>query len=899
MACCVFTAYVMSRIIKACELFDLRILEVKYNDSDSDFSSAPSFQPVYGQQSNTTSRTAAAHTGKAGQQQPSEDQPWTTTRLLVTGMICSACVSTITHALTSHPAVLRANISLPLSRATIMFNATNASTEDLISIIEDVGYGAEALVTGYGGSGAQNLRLVRREEELQALKIAFNGAAKWATAIATFDWARYIAEGTHLAGALDPMLQLSALVVAVSVQATHGRWIHHNAWSSCYARGRFQLPNLTMDTLLSLSLALSVSLSLFNIGLHGLAGPQTKTYFSTASFLTVVISGGRYLDVTLKRQGAASFARLFGLQQELDLGTVIVEQKVRVDQEEVNKPIETVLTQCPMNLLTPLDVYHIPAGVVIPCDSYVLRGQSLIDEANMTGESRPVRKSVGDLLMSGTRNISASVVAVVLKEQAQSSLEKLVDSIEEATEMKYTGASSGEELMPAVVQIVTRHFVPVVLVLALVDFILILGSPTCYLPLTDRTNVACERAMAILAAACPCAIGLANPSAIMAGIDAAYTQGVLLPGGANALETLSRLTHLVLDKTGTLTEGRLKTSKALFAEPFRSDARKRQLCYNVLSAAERDEAQAHPMGRAVFQWCVRQLQESSHLQQAICEPGASPARNISKVTGKGVFAEVQDHNDIWHVVHIGSERFLSEHHISVAPDTATQLAGLQARAQVHFALDGKYAGTFVLQDTIRQNAPAVIQSLRSLGLNLTMLTGDTVVEAHRVSSQLQIPVLAARSLPQEKRDLVVSLRESSVEGRTNNVVAMLGDGLNDAPAQAAADVGILFSLSPLSSRSSNSTSSLALGTSAADVIVMTADLTAVPKLISIARKTMLQARVNTYWAILYNTVAIALAMGVGEPFGLKSPDASSAGMMMAFSSITVLGMSLQLRQRLN
>jgi heavy metal translocating P-type ATPase len=896
MACCVFTAYIMSRIIKACELFDVRLLEVKYNDSDLDAYPASGFQPVLDKQRVTTLGAAATVSVAREKQIPGPTERWATVRLLITGMTCSACASTLTHALTSHPSVSRAKISVPLSRATVVFEPRKASTADLISAIEDVGYGAEVLQQGNGGS-TQNLRLIQNEEELQALKNAFNGAAKWATVTSVLDWMTKVAIEGQLQRLLVLVSHFGALAIACYVQGTHARWIHRNAWASCYSRRRLQMPNLNMDSLLSLSLSLSIILSFFNIALDGPANSQTKTYFATASFLTVVISGGRYLDVTLKRQGATSFTRLYGLQREIEMGTVMVEGTLRRNGDEAEADIcEAVLTPCPSSLLAPLDTYHIPPQSLIPCNSYIIRGSSLIDESNMTGESAPVRKSVGDMLMSGTRNLSAGVVAVVLKEQSESSLEKLVRSIEEATESRCNGAGSGNGSGSGVADVMMRYFVSAVLILTVVGFVATYSlSPHC-LPLMGRVNLACERAMAILAAACPCAIGLANPSAIMAGVDAAYFHGMLLPGGAKALENLARLTHLVLDKTGTLTEGKLQISEAFFAEPLSSEPEKMMLCYSLLSAAERDEAQRHPVARTVFQWCVKKLQASSHLLDSTVQAGTSPTRNVSNTTGKGVVAEVQGHDNIWYTVHIGSKRFLSEHDISLAP--STQLATARGGAQVHFAIDGSYAGSFVLQDTIRQNASAVVESLKELGLSLTMLTGDSELEARRVSSQLHIPVLAAKSLPHEKRDLVVALQRASTGGTTNNTVAMLGDGLNDGPAQAAADVGILFSSSPLSSRSSDSASSLAIGTSAADVIVMTSDLAAVPKLITIARKTVAQGRWNTLWAVLYNAIAIALAMGVGQPFGLKSPDASSAGMMMAFSSITVLAMSLHLRQRL-
>ncbi|KIX09905.1 uncharacterized protein Z518_00986 [Rhinocladiella mackenziei CBS 650.93] len=895
MACCIFTAYFMSRIIKACELFDIRLLDIKYNDFDPDAEFTPGFE----------SRTSLGHPRYNSRHKTNDvnneprdpkSEPLTTTRLFIKGMTCSACVSTLTHALTSHPSVIRINISLVLSRATIIYNSHGTSIHDLISLVEDAGYGAEVLGQGNNGSAADNLRLVRRDEELQELKKAFNGAAKWATCITMVEWVRKMNINTAIAPILDPIALLFALVIACYDQLFHARWIHRNAWAACYSKRGLQLPTLSMDTLLSLSLLLSIVLSLFNIALYGLLDPQRKTYFLSTSFLTVVISGGRYLDVTLKRQGAAGFGRLLGLQMDMEWGTFLVEGRIRKngDDAEVDGSVESGLvsdlppaasrsnllepqtTSIPASLLAPIDVYRIPPQSLIPCDSYVIRGASLVDESNMTGESIACRKSVGDFLMSGTRNLSDGLVAVVLKGQTESSLERVVESIQASTELKYESAQNSTDDSPdkSLVDIMTRYFVSAVLILTSLCFTFTLFTSTTSISRIDRLNMSCERAMAILAAACPCALGLANPSAIMAGIDACYAHGVLVPGGSMALKKVARLTHIVLDKTGTLTDGRLQISDVVFAQPFYSDPQKRELLYSLLCAAERDEAQTHPVGRAVFQWCLRQLQLQTHARHdgqtkppMANESGTASTRNISAAPGKGISCEVHDVNNIWYTVHIGSERFLTEYDINIPPsaqDTTTI---------VHFSLDHKYAGTFTLQDKIRSSAPSVIESLKSLGLSLTMLTGDSEIEAHRVSSELAIPVLAAKSLPHEKRTLVESLQTQS-DSRTKNIVAMLGDGLNDAPAQAAADVGILFSLSPLSRpRSPTTTRTVALGTSAADVILMTPDLASLPKLIQIARKTVQQAQWNIWWAVVYNAVAVSLAMGAGEWIGLGSIDA--------------------------
>lgn len=879
----------MSKIISACELFDVRLLDIKYNDADSE-ANYPARDLMYPYPANFSNTAGASDPTRPNPRAPT-DTPIQTIRLLVAGMTCAACVATLTTKLTAHKGAIRISISLPLSKATIVFDSTQTSIEDLVSSVEDVGYGAEVLGHGGHGTATQNMRMLQREDELRELRQSFNGAAKWATTITIIDWLhRCIPSHSKLGTTLASFLHFITLVIACYLQTRYAKWIHRNAWAACFTRTRWRLPTLSMDTLLSLSLLLSVALSFFNITLHGLSPRHAKTYFSSASFLTVVVSGGRYLDVTLKRQGTAGFARLFGMQRELELGTVMVEGPwIRAQGSETldHHSSKHCLTPLPTTLLAPLDTYHVPPQSLIPCDSYVVRGTSIVDESSMTGESVPVRKTVGDFLTSGTRNLSRGVVAVVLKAQSDSSLEKLVESIEQATEIKYeareTTSLDPRQTKGLLVDLMTAYFVPAVLIISSIGFLISFYASYKGLPISDRINLACERAMAILAAACPCAIGLANPSAIMAGIDASYVHGILLPGGAQALENISKLTHLVLDKTGTLTEGKLQISEESLIEPFRTDSRRRELMYSLLCAAERDEAQTHPVARAVFQYCLRQLQPDSNAAEDVpsldYDHGTAPIREAVIVPGKGIACEVQAFNKLWYTVHIGSERFLLDSDIKL-PSTlgdpidqkSSSLHQSNDTTAVYFAIGKLYVGTFTLRDAIRKSAPAVIQELKSNGIDLTMLTGDTAAEAYRVSKELGIPVLAAKSLPDEKRQLVEGLkspmpfqpkRHSSLEQSApstppRNIVAMLGDGLNDAPAQAVADVGILFGLSPLTR------SSRAIHTSATDVILLTPDLSVLPKLLNIAKQSVAQATWNTKWAVAYNIAAISAAMGAGE-----------------------------------
>lgn len=349
--------------------------------------------------------------------------------------------------------------------------------------------------------------------------------------------------------------------------------------------------------------------------------------------------------------------------------------------------------------------------------------------------------------------------------------------------------------------------------------------------------------------------------------DIAHSQGILLGGGIRTMRALSTTTHVVMDKTGTLTQGHLGVVSHRFAEDLKLN---RQLCYRLLAAAEFEEARVHPVASAVFKWALTKAQ--GRPSELVPE-----TRNLRRVLGMGVSCEVKGHSDEWIAVHVGHESFLSSNNIIVTPDTKD--SGRSAASKVHFAFSNRYAGSVIVRDTIRPNASSVVTKLLESGRQVTMLTGDNDEEAARISSSLGIQVLASRALPHDKVAHVEAL-----QGRSHHV-AMVGDGVNDAPAQAAANVGISISR----------TQGFLVGSGS--VVIVSGDLRAIVALFAISEKVVWQAKVNVCWALVYNVFALSLALGAWEPWGLRI-NQSMAGTLMAVSSTSVLGMSLWLRWRL-
>ncbi|KIW09924.1 hypothetical protein PV08_11700 [Exophiala spinifera] len=802
MACCLLAAFVINRFIATCEYFDIKLLEIKYNDFDD------------------------------GWKTKEEGVQLTSTHLVITGMTCATCTATIERVLQKIQGVEQIDVSLSLETATIVYDALKTSPEDLIREVEQVGYGAQL----YERPSNETFRLLCRTEELSSLRRSFNAATLSSSAVLLTERLRATCSARGWGRQYTTSLLVISLLLSSWVKFFDSRFTHRSAWT----RGKQGL--FTMDTLTSLSLLLGMTLSLFNLGLQGVE--LGRTYFTSGSFLATVIIGGKYLDALLKKKNMANLAILYRMESEaavvkvLNGGTYIPAASLRVGQEIVLAP-----------------------NSVVPCDCYILDGMSTVDQSTMTGESLPVKRTAGDFVCAGTRNLSAPLVAVVHREQYDSSLHRLIDSIAAAAEQKL----NGQERMV----LATTYFVTGILILTAVGFAMSYVSSEPGLSILQRINVASERAMAILAAACPCVLGLAVPSASMAGIDAAWSQGVLFLNGARTIENLTKLTHVVMDKTGTLTEGRLQVVGAEFTAFFRTD---QSLCYRLVCAAERTEAEFHPVGRALFQWALRQMdvREKRYL-------ATTAVRNFSSHPGKGLSCEVEIAHENWRTVHIGSMDFLHNCRIPVAPQNSFPTH--QSTMEVYFAVNFAFAGSIHLQDAVRAEAANVVSTLKSLGLEVSMLTGDAPLEAARVSSQLSIPVLASKSLPAEKHSHILALQAQGAK------VAMIGDGINDGPAQAAADVGILLSPSPITI------------SGAADILVMSPTLLSLPRIMNIARMTKAQARRNIMFAVVYNATAISLAMGVGRGWGLEV-NASAAGTMMAFSSLGLLGSGWWLRQRL-
>lgn len=820
MACCVFTAYVMNRLIRACEILDIKLIDIKYNDFDDDY----------------YSDTVDSKSGSTA----------TLSTVTVQGMTCAACVSTIETAISSLQGVQAVSVSLAMSKVNVLHVEDLAPLSVVVDAINARGYDAHAGER----TTEENLEAVQHTQRLTQLKSSFRQAGALSSLLVLV---------SKLPSILPVFMEYAAVQTLMS--ALVGAWIqvviasdiHLTAWK----RGSVLQPD--MDLLVSLSLILNLVMGCASWAVADYE--QSSSYFMSGSLLTTVIIGGRCIRTLLEKQMATGLAALYSLQAK----TALIQVLDHSDHDSGYGDSESAATnirQLPALALRPGHEIIIPPSSIIPCDCYVVTGHGLIDQAVMTGESLPVRREPGDFLMSGCRNVGREFVAVVSSSQQDSALEQLISNITTATE---TRGNSG------IVPNITVWFVQLILLIAMIAFASqMLGSIDT--TLRQRLLIAGERMTAILASACPCALGLATPTALLSCISIAWNKGIILTGGAETVKSLSTLTHMVLDKTGTLTTGRLNVSGIHGA-----------LSNNhlmLVCAAEKYDAAVHPVAGAIFKWSLAGLDEKAKVQQ-----NKLILAEYNSHAGKGVQCMIRDPtNDHTNMIHIGTANFLREYDIMIPLDGSAEVS--ENTIQVHVAIDRLHVACLMLQDTVRAEAADVLTTLRSdLSLELAMLTGDKATEAQRVSKVLGISVLSSAALPGSKKDFVENIQKRS----SRNCVAMVGDGINDTPGLRTADVGIL--LSPGLSRSNR------ICVQAADVILTNPNLGGLFEAVQIAKTTQWQIKFNIAWALMYNLIAVSIAAGVLETWGVVV-DSSTAGMLMAGSSISIVAFSLLSRSRL-
>jgi Cu+-exporting ATPase len=779
----------------------------------------------------------------------------------VTGMTCAACQGRVQRTLGRTPGVVDATVNLMMANATVAYDPASVTPAALVATIQKTGYGAELPRPEASPFDEQAARDRAQDAEFRELraKALVSGAVGLVAMVASMP----LMAGDHAAGhgvvadpfmrwamtSLTPALRAAApwlyaipaaaiswalLALTLGVMLWAGRHFYARAWAA------FRHHAADMNTLVAVGTGAAFLYSAVATAAPGVfrrAGLAPDVYYEAVVIIIALVLTGNAFEARAKRRTSAALRALAALRPET---ARVLRPTPDGGQAEVDLPVEAVRAG---------DVVLVRPGERVPVDGEVVSGESAVDESMLTGESLPVKKGAGDRVIGGTINRTGAFRYRATTLGEGSVLAQIVRLMRDA--------QGSRAPIQRLADRISAVFVPAVLSIAVVTFTAwFVAAHAAGAPAGAALVRAFAAAVAVLIIACPCAMGLAVPTAVMVATGRGAELGVLIKGG-EALQRAGDVTTVVLDKTGTVTEGRPTVTDVVLAPG--APVPEPDLLALVAALETMSE---HPLADAV----VRAARERG-LALAVPEAfAAEPGRGATgAVAGRGLA--------------VGNAALMAAWAVDVAPlaPAADRLAA-EGKTPMYAAVDGALAGVVAVADPIRATSRAAVARLRAMGLDVVMLTGDNRRTAEAVARAAGIDRVVAEVLPDGK---AAEIRRLQGEGR---VVAMVGDGVNDAPALAQADVGVAVG------------SGADVAVEAADVALMRGDLGGVAAAVALSRRTMRTTRQNLFWAFAYNVVGIPVAAGVLYPaFGLLlSPVLASAA--MAFSSVSVVSNSLRLRR---
>lgn len=713
----------------------------------------------------------------------------------IQGMTCANCSARIEKVLNKMEGVQLANVNLAMETGHVSYNPGTVTPEDFVKRIQALGYDA-VLEQEREEATDHKQQEIKKKTRLFWISAALSFPLLW-TMFSHFSFTSWMYVPEIF---MNPFVQWA---LATPVQFIIG--------ASFYKGAYFALKNKSanMDVLVALGTSAAYFYSVYLVLSNWNTGHAMGLYFETSAVLITLIILGKVFEARAKGRSSDAIKKLMKLQPQHAL--------VERGDEFVSLPIAEVKTG---------DILLIKPGASIPVDAAVLSGNSAVDESMLTGESLPVDKKTGDAVFAATVNSNGSLHVRADKVGKDTVLSNIIRVVEQAQGSKAPIQRLADQI--------SSIFVPIVVGIAVVTFIVwyFLVSP-------GNFPAALESTIAVLVIACPCALGLATPTSIMAGSGRAAEQGVLFKT-AESLENTKHIDTIVLDKTGTITNGRPVVTDFVAVDGIDLDELK-----NLAASAESQSE--HPVAQAISDYGRANLAVSL----------------FEAVPGHGIRATVDNRQVV-----MGNRRLMDSLVIDEAQATALEQDG---KTVMFIAVDGRYSGLVAVADTVKETAKQAIQEMKDMGLHVVMLTGDQEQTAMAIAKQVGIDEVFAGVLPAEKADVVIKLQE---QGRH---VAMAGDGLNDAPALASADVGMAMG------------TGTAIAMEAADITLMQGDLLRVVDAVQMSRLTVRNIKQNLFWALAYNSIGIPIAAA-----GLLAP--WLAGAAMAFSSVSVVMNALRLQR---
>jgi Cu+-exporting ATPase len=732
-------------------------------------------------------------------------------QLLIEGASCASCVNKIEAALSRVSGVEKAEMNLAQRTVSVDGSAT---AQSLIDAIRRIGYDAQSLKDKSDNDVLDEKDLADQAYYRRLMRDTFIALG---LGVPLMIYGLFIGEMT-VSTTPERIAWLAVGILTFVVMATSGRHFYIGGWKSILSH------TANMDTLIMLGTGAAWIYSMVVVFVPALLPEMARhVYFEATAMIIGLINLGLALEVKARGRTSEAIKRLIGLQAKT--------ARIVRDDKEIDIAIEDVLVD---------DLVRIRPGDKIPVDGIVVDGRTAMDESMLTGEPMPIEKSIGDSVATGTLNKTGSILFRATRVGKDTALAQIIDMVKHAQNSKPP--------IGRLADVIAGYFVPTIMIIAIVSGLIWLNigpQPTIAFAVVSATTV--------LIIACPCALGLATPMSVMVGVGKAAEAGVLI-GNGEALQTASKITAMVLDKTGTITLGAPKVTDIVLANA-KSDEALLQMAASLESGSE------HPLALAIVETAE--------------ERGVTLAKveNFNAIAGHGIEGVVDGKH-----LYFGNERLMRAQSIEIDAflDKAQSLAS-EAKTPMFMAVDGVLAGIIAVADPIKDDSISAIKRLQDNGLRVIMLTGDNRATAAEVAKKVGITEFYAEVLPQDKTDKIVALQME------NEIVGMSGDGINDAPALAMANVGF------------------AIGTGAdvaiesADVTLMRGSLHGLADAIAVSKATLRNVKQNLFGAFIYNAAGVPVAAGILYPFFglLLSP--IIAGAAMAFSSLTVVMNANRLR----